>query len=42
MLEGMKQLAQKKLIKDKNLSESEIKNIRMQHVLDIEEINKET
>ena len=42
MSEGMKQLAQKKVIKDKNLSESEIRNIRMQHVLDMEEINKET
>ena len=42
MIEGMKQLAQKKIKKDTNLAKSEIKNIRMQHVLDIEEINKET
>ena len=33
MLEGMKQLSQKKPIEDINLSAHEIKNIRLQHIL---------
>ena len=41
MLEGMKQLSQKKPIEDINLSAHEIENIRVQHILNMEEINKD-